>query len=108
MSKLCPLMAFHIGDRLGGRVECRSRECALADETGKCLIKQFLELQVAKSLKEKEAAETYWATKKDGTRQPFIFPPTKDVLVDNRIPDSETPEFKPPRYDHSYCSFYEE
>lgn len=101
MSKLCPLMAFHIGNRLGGEVKCLGEKCELADEAGKCLIKQFLELQVSTSIKEKQAAETYWATKKDGTRQPLAFFPfsTKDVFVDSRVPSDETPEFKPPRCD---------
>lgn len=101
MSKLCPLMAFHIGNRLGGEVKCLGEKCELADEAGKCLIKQFLELQVSKSIKEKEAAETYWATKKDGTRQPvFFLPPVREVFVDSRIPGDEIPEFKPPRCDY--------
>ena len=96
MKKLCPLWPH---SRFGCEVECVEERCGLADETGKCLIKQFLELQVSKSLKEKEAAETYWATKKDGTRQPLIFPPTKDVLVDSRVSSDETPKFRPPRYE---------
>ena len=65
MKKLCPLWPH---SRFGCETECLSEKCALADERGKCLIKQFLELRVHESLKEKEAAETYWATKKDGTR----------------------------------------
>ena len=101
MIKLCPLMAFRMDNLLGGEVRCLGAECALADEGGKCLIRQFLELQVSKSLKEKEAAGTYWVTKKDGTRQPVAFFPissTKNILIDNSIPDNETPEFKPPRH----------
>ena len=104
MSKLlCPLMAFHIGNRLGGDVECLNEECALAsDIAGECLIRQALELYVSKErtkiAEEKEMAETYWATKKDGTRQLLVFPSaTKDVLVDSRISDNEAPEFRPPR-----------
>lgn len=98
---LCPLMAYHIGDCLGGKVKCLGKQCALAaDEAGNCLIKQFLETQVSQSVREKEMAKTYWATKKDGTRQLIAFPPspTKDVLVVSCVPDNETPEFKPPRH----------
>ena len=116
MSKHCPLMAFHIGNRLGGEVKCLGEKCELADEAGRCLIKQFLELQVSKFIKEKEAAETYWATKKEGTRLPFVIPPltepTKDVLVDSRVPNDGTPEFKPPHCQQKesssdyYSSYY--
>ena len=90
MSKLCPLM-------MG--VECLGKKCTLAaDENGECLIKRLLELQVSKPIKEREMAEIYWATKRDGTRQLVVSPPTEDVLVDCRVLDSGTPEFKPPRY----------
>lgn len=99
MIKLCPLMAFRMNNPLGGEVKCLGVECALADENGKCLIKQFLELRVYESLREKKAVETYWATKKNGTSQPFSFPPTKDVFVDSRALNDETPKFKPPRCD---------
>ena len=101
MSKYCPLMAFHIGYKFDGEVKCLGEKCGLADETGNCLIKQFLELQISKSIKEKEAAETYWVIKKDGTRLPvFILPPVRDVFVESHVPNDETPEFKPPRCDY--------
>lgn len=81
--RYCPLMSY--GKQYCTEVSCFEEECAFAaDGAGECLVKQALQLYVAKERtriaeeeeklrKETELMKTYWALKKDGTRSPIVF-----------------------------------
>lgn len=97
--KYCPLMSFQ--KQYTSQIPCLEEECALAaDGAGDCLIKQALQCYVAaertkaadeadRLRKETEAARTYWAMKKDGTRTPIQFL-SKDGEEELYIPPSDT------------------
>lgn len=76
----CPLKSWEHSQF----VECQGRSCAFADEAGDCLVRQALQCYVSaertrvaeendRLRKETELAKTYWALKKDGTRNPIKF-----------------------------------
>ena len=106
--KYCPLMSY--GKQYTSEVPCFEEECGLAaDGAGNCLIKQFLELYVAKERtrladeeerirKETEMMQTYFAMHKNGMRTPIQFTNTTEEL-------REEVELKPPRIDGSYITF---
>ena len=70
----CPLISYrkeYTSDK-----ECMGEECMFVDAAGDCLIKQALQCYISKertAAAEREAAEHYWMTKKDGTRTPIVF-----------------------------------
>ena len=111
--RYCPLMSY--GKQYCTEVSCFEEECAFAaDGAGECLVKQALQLYVAKERtriaeeeeklrKETELMKTYWALKKDGTRSPIkflskdeeeeIYTPPATVIIDDtpQIDGYDTP-----------------
>jgi hypothetical protein len=93
--KYCPLMSFQ--KQYATQIPCLEEECAFAaDGAGDCLVKQALQLYVAKERtrvaeeeeklrRETELMKTYWALKKDGTRNPIVF-----------LKDGDTTPYIPP------------
>lgn len=88
-------------------VECQGRTCAFADEAGDCLVRQALQCYVSaertrvaeendRIRRETELAKTYWAMKKDGTRNPIQFLQDGDMTPytppANLKPDPEAPK----------------
>ena len=111
--KYCPLMSY--AKQYCTEISCFEEECAFAaDGAGECLVKQALQLYVAKERtriaeeeeklrKETELMKTYWALKKDGTRSPIkllskdeeeeIYTPPATVIIDDtpQIDGYDTP-----------------
>ena len=109
--RYCPLMSY--GKQYCTEVSCFEEECAFAaDGAGECLVKQALQLYVAKERtriadkeekirKETELMKTYWALKKDGTRSPIVF--LNDGDTTPYIPPAgHTPDPDFPKPDASY------
>ena len=119
--KYCPLMSY--GKQYTSEVPCFEEECGLAaDGAGNCLIKQFLELYVARERtrladeeerirKETEMMKTYFAIKKDGTRTPIQFAHTPEDYpyphggVYEDLSDLRGEVELTPRIDGSYITF---
>ena len=109
--KYCPLMSY--GKQYTSEVSCFEEECAFAaNGAGECLVKQALQLYVAKERtriaeeeeklrKETELMKTYWALKKNGTSSPIVFLKDGDTT-----PYTPPADFKPdpdfPKSDASY------
>lgn len=111
--KYCPLMSFQ--KQYATQIPCLEEECAFAaDGAGDCLVKQALQLYVAKERtrvaekeeklrRETELMKTYWALEKDGTRNPIkllskeeeeeIYTPPDTVIIDDtpQIDGYDTP-----------------
>ena len=111
--RYCPLMSY--GKQYCTEVSCFEEECAFAaDGAGECLVKQALQLYVAKERtriaeeeeklrKETELMKTYWALKEDGIRSSIkllskdeeeeIYTPPDTVIIDDtpQIDGYDTP-----------------
>ena len=93
--RYCPLMSY--GRQDYREISCFEEECAFAaDGAGECLIKQALQLYVAKErtriaeqeekLRKKTGLmKTYLKLQKDGTRSPIVF-----------LEDDDTTPYTPP------------
>lgn len=106
----CPLRNFEYS----GFIDCAGRSCAFADEAGDCLVRQALQCYVSaertrvaeeteRIRRETQLAQTYWALKKDGTRNPIQF--LKDGDTTPYVPPTNVkpdPDF--PKPDASYVN----
>ena len=104
---ICPLISSEYGAH-----NCEASNCRFTDGAGECLVKQALQLYVAKERtriaeeeeklrKETELMKTYWALKKDGTSSPIVF--LKDGDTTPYVPPTNVkpdPDF--PKPDASY------
>ena len=90
----CPLKSYEYSEF----IDCAGRSCAFADEAGDCLVRQALQCYISaerarvaeendRLYKEIELAKTYWAFKKDGTRNIFDNPFYDDNRPKTIIPD---------------------
>ena len=104
----CPLKNYNYPEF----IDCAGRSCAFADEAGDCLVRQALQCYVSaertrvaeeteRIRRKAQLAQTYWAIKKDGTRNPIQFLQDGD-MTPYTPPANFDPDPDYPKPDMSY------